>query len=124
MERMNSDPLKNIIDVEQLLLSKRLDPLAPHFQQKLQKVAALDVTNFSEEDVRSYIIDPIVEALGYEKGTVFEAKLEHGVTFVGNHIFPDYQLTLWNENFWLIEAKKPRLNKAAFEHTELLPKRP
>lgn len=115
----NHDQLKSTIDIEQLLLTKRLEPLAAHFQQKLQKVAALDVTNFSEEEVRSYIIDPIVEALGYEKGTVFEANLEHSVTFVGHHIRPDYQLTLWNENFWLIEAKKPRLNKAAFEQTEL-----
>ncbi len=68
-----NDPLKAPINIADLLLSKKLDPLTADRQQRLAKVAALDVANYSEMEVRSYVIDPIVEALGYEKGTVFEA---------------------------------------------------
>ena len=113
------DPFKAPITIEDLLLSKMPEPLPAQNLEKLQKVAARDVTSYSEMEVRSYVIDPIVEALGYEKGTVFGASLEHRVTFLGKHIFPDYQLTLWNENFWLIEAKKPSPNKLAFDSDDL-----
>jgi hypothetical protein len=69
-------------------------------------------------EVRTYVIDRIITILGYDKGTVFSADLEHPVTFLGKNLFPDYRLTLWNENFWLIEAKRPRINKLAFEYDD------
>lgn len=113
------DPLTKPVDINELLLTKHLEPVAPQHLATLQKVAVLDVSTFSEMEVRSYVIDPIVAVLGYEKGTVFSPTLEHRVTFLGKHIFPDYQFALWNENFWLIEAKKPRIGKDHFEADDL-----
>ena len=82
------------IDIDQLLLSKSLEPLAGEHRVTLEKIAKLDVRNFSEMEVRSYVIDPIVRVLGYDKGTIFSADLEHPVTFLGKHIFPDYKLVI------------------------------
>jgi hypothetical protein len=115
---MSGDQLTRIIDIDQLLLTKKLEPLAKEHRAELEAIAKLDVSTFSEMEVRTFVIDRIVRALGYDKGTVFSADLEHPVTFLGKHIFPDYKLTLWNENFWLIEAKRPRLNKPAFEYDD------
>lgn len=112
------DDLNRRIDVDQLLLSKKLEPLAEQHRAELEAIAKLDVSAFTEMEVRTYVIDRIIRILGYDKGTVFSADLEHPVTFLGKNIFPDYQLTLWNENFWLIEAKRPRMNKPAFEYDD------
>lgn len=113
------DPLTKPINVDELLLSKRLELLAPAHVAELEKIAARDVAAFSEAEVRACVIDPIVRILGYDKGTIFSADLEHPVKFLGKNLFPDYQLALWNENFWLIEAKKPRLQEPAFEYDDL-----
>ncbi|TRT85052.1 MAG: hypothetical protein EWV63_13995 [Microcystis aeruginosa Ma_OC_H_19870700_S124] len=107
------------LNIEELLLSKQLEPLTEHSKQALQKITNLDVAGFSEAEVRAYVIDPIVEILGYEKGTKFQAKLEHGIKILNTSIFPDYQISLWEENFWIIEAKKPQLNKSEFESSDL-----
>jgi len=113
------DPLAKPIDIDKLLLSKRLEPLAPQHVAELEKIAGRDVTAFSEAEVRAYVIDPIARILGYDKGTIFSADLEHPVKFLGKNLFPDYQVALWNENFWLLEAKKPRLQATAFEYHDL-----
>lgn len=116
---VEDDPLTKTVDIDQLLLFKKLKPLAPKHQATLARVAALDVSGFSEMEVRSAVIDPLVKILGYDFGTDFSPKLEHRVTFLGRHIFPDYQVALWKENFWLIEAKKPGPDKPAFGYEEL-----
>jgi hypothetical protein len=110
-----SNNLNRRIEIDQLLLSKKLEPLAEQHRAELEVIAKLDVSAFTEMEVRTYVIDRIIRILGYDKGTVFSADLEHPVTFLGKNIFPDYRLTLWNENFWLIEAKRPRMNKPAFD---------
>ncbi|MBR0840488.1 type I restriction enzyme HsdR N-terminal domain-containing protein [Bradyrhizobium liaoningense] len=114
----SGDDPNRMIDVDQLLLSKKLEPLSEQHRAELVAIAKLDVSAYSEMEVRTYVIDRIVRILGYDKGTVFSADLEHPVTFLGKNIFPDYKFTLWNENFWLIEAKKPRMNKVAFEYAD------
>src|ERR1700733_6048882 len=113
------EQLTREIDIDQLLLTKKLDPISDEHHAKLDKISKIEVANFSEMEVRSYVIDPIVRILGYDKGTIFSTELEHSITFLGKHIFPDYKLTLWNENSWLIEAKRPRSSKTAFEYAEL-----
>jgi hypothetical protein len=63
------------INVDDLLLLKRLQPLPPEHVADLEKIANLDVTLFNEAEVRAFIIDPLVRILGYDKGTIFSADL-------------------------------------------------
>jgi hypothetical protein len=62
-----NDPLKAPLNIDDLLLSKRLEPIAPDRLTQLAKAAARDVTTYSEMEVRWYIIDPIVEALDIDE---------------------------------------------------------
>ena len=107
------------IDVDELLLSKQIEPLAPEHLPVLEKIAALDVSNFNEPEVRTWIIDPIIRVLGYDAGTIFSATLGHQLKFLDKDRFPDYQFTLWNENFWLIEAKRPQFGQEQFDYDDL-----
>lgn len=106
------------ISFEVLQLYKRLDPLAPGSLEELRRVEVLDVSSFTEAEVRAYVIDPIVRALGYSKGTDFSVDLEHKIGFLGKNKFPDYKLNLWQEDFWLIEAKRPRSDEG-FDYKDL-----
>jgi hypothetical protein len=112
------DPLAQPIKIDDLLLSKRLEPLAAEHTAAIGSIAKLDVSRFSEAEVRAYVIDPMVRILGYDKNTIFSADLEHPLKFLGRNLFPDYKVALWNENFWLIEAKRPQ-QLPAFEYEEL-----
>ncbi|WP_179403831.1 type I restriction enzyme HsdR N-terminal domain-containing protein [Burkholderia guangdongensis] len=100
------------IAFETLQLYKRLEPLAHDVMETLRQIERLDVSGFTEAEVRAYVIDPIVRALGYAKGTDFSVDLERKIEFLGKNKFPDYKLNLWQEDFWLIEAKRPRTNEA------------
>jgi hypothetical protein len=104
---------------ELLLLSKNLEPLAREHVATLEKIERLNVETFNEADVRFAVIDPIVRILGYDKGTIFSVDLGHPLKFLDKNLYPDYQCTLWNENFWLIEAKRPRLGCPEFGYDEL-----
>jgi hypothetical protein len=96
------------LSFEALQLYKRLEPLAPETLEDLRRVERLDVSSFTEAEVRAYVIDPIVRALGYSKGTDFSVDLERKIEFLGKNKFIDYKFNLWQEDFWLIEAKRPR----------------
>src|SRR5271170_6036455 len=108
------------INIEQLLLTKSLEPLAKTHAEMLKRIEQYDVSGFNEAEVRSNIIDPIVRILGYDKGTIFSADLEHRLTFLGKQLKKaDYKFALWKENFWLIEAKKPQIKKPKFGYKDL-----
>ena len=62
---------------------------------------------YSEADVREEIISDLLRVLGYDKQSNFSIDRDKGLQLLGRKNFPDYSLTLWSENFWLIEAKKP-----------------
>lgn len=106
------------IALNDLLQSKALAPLTPQSLQSLETVVNLDVTDFSEAEVRAYVIDPIVRILGYEKGSIFSVDLEKKIDFLKADKFIDYKMTLWKENFWIIEAKKPKSGRA-FSYRDL-----
>jgi hypothetical protein len=95
------------IFIDQLMLSKALGPLPDVAIAELAKIEALDVSNFYEQEVRSFVIDPIVRLLGYDKGTDFSVDLDRPIEFLNKKKVPDYKFHLWKENFWLIEAKRP-----------------
>lgn len=104
---------------EGLLLHKNISPLSPSHIEELTAIQNLDVTGFSEADVRAEIIDPLVRILGYKKGQLSSVDREKHIRFLGKtHKYIDYSFTLWKENFWIIEAKKP-LKGERFGYDEL-----
>jgi hypothetical protein len=94
--------------IDDLFQHKALSPLPQEDIPTLEKIQALSTDGFTEAEVRAYVIDPIVKILGYEKGTTFSPDLERRVDFINSRKFIDYKCTLWEENFWIIEAKKPK----------------
>lgn len=94
--------------IEDLLQYKALSPLAQGDVAILEKIQALNTDGYPESEVRSFVLDPIVKILGYEKGTSFSPDLERRVDFIDSRKHIDYKCTLWEQNFWIIEAKKPR----------------
>ncbi len=102
--------------IENMLNSKRLEPLDKKHIEELQRIQALKVRDFSEADVREEIITPLLRVMGYEKQSYFSIDREKPIKLLGRNKFPDYRLLLWSENFWVIEAKKP---KKKFTYTDL-----
>ncbi len=76
------------------------------------------VSDFNEAEVRSFVIDPLVKLLGYSKGSIFSVDLEKQIAFIDVNKFIDYSFTLWTEDFWVIEAKRPRSGEH-FEYKDL-----
>jgi hypothetical protein len=105
--------------VNELLLSKAVAPLSASDNLELDRIQNLDVIKFTEVDVREEIINPILCILGYQKGKYSSVDREKHISFAdktGKYI--DYNLTLWEKNFWLIEAKRP-IAKENFGYAEL-----
>jgi hypothetical protein len=113
------DPYSQPISFEYLSQFKALEPLPADAIAALKKIEKIDVANFNEAEVRSFVIDPIVKVLGYDKGTDFSVDLGRRIEFLDKNKFPDYRFHLWQENFWIIEAKRPRLGGAAFGYEDL-----
>ena len=109
---------KEFIVKENLLTHKNIEPLDQISIDELKKIQALDVSNFSEADVREEIINPIIKILGYRKGQFASVDREKHIKFLNKSRFIDYKITLWEENFWIIEAKKP-LDGDSFGYEEL-----
>jgi hypothetical protein len=107
------------VSIEDLRLFKALTPLAADAVAQLTEIEKLDISDFSEQEVRSFVIDPIVRILGYRKGTDFSVDLGKRIEFLDKNRFPDYKFNLWQENFWLIEAKRPNFREASFGYDEL-----
>lgn len=95
------------IDLNELLHGKSVEALDPAHLTRLQKIQSLNVKGFSEQDVREDIITHLLEALGYAKGSDFSVYREKPLPAVGRNKFPDYRFTLWEKDFWVLEAKKP-----------------
>lgn len=108
------------LSLEQLLLtSKALAPLADEELNRLREIERLDVANYSEADVRATVIDPIVRALGYKKGTYFSIEREKPLKVMGKALSIDYNMILMRENFWVIEAKKVKRKVKKFSKDEI-----
>jgi hypothetical protein len=101
------DVFSKPISFDDLLHYKALTPLPLGALDELAKIEKLDVSGFYEPEVRTFVIDPIVRLLGYDKDTDFSMDLGRPIEFLGKKRFPDYKFHLWKENFWVIEAKRP-----------------
>lgn len=102
---------KPLPSIDALLNHKALIPLSDLATAELKTIEKLNVKDYSEAEVRAYVIDPIVRVLGYAKDTRFSPELEKRLYFLNQRKFFDYRLSLWYANFWIIEAKKPRSKK-------------
>lgn len=110
---------KNFSVVEGLLTHKKVEPLNRLETEEIIRIQNLDVNGFTEADVRAEIIDPIIRILGYRKGEFSSVDREKHIRFLGKkHKYIDYNLTLWKENFWIVEAKRP-LSGERFGYAEL-----
>jgi hypothetical protein len=105
---------------EWMLNSKALPPLETSQIDELERIAALDVTSYSEADIRAEIIDPVIRILGYQKETYFSLHREKSLKVLAKDLFIDYSMTLWSENFWVIEAKKVKRKSLGFVGADLI----
>jgi hypothetical protein len=97
--------------IEDLLQHKVLSPLPQEDISLLERIQALNTDGYTEAEVRAYVIDPVIKILGYEKGTSFSPDLERRVDFIDSRKHIDYKCTLWEENFWILEAKKRKAKR-------------
>lgn len=105
---VSNDSYIKPLSPDDLLLYKEVKPLAPNELEELRELAKLNVDGFSEQEVCAFIINPIVKILGYRKDTDFSVNLDRTIRFLGGKKRrPDYNVDVWKDNFWLIEAKKP-----------------
>lgn len=107
-------------DIRELLQTSKAPRPPTEDQLKILRAASsLDVSDYSEMDVRAEIIDPVLRVLGYAKETNFSVQRDTSLTVLGATITPDYRLTLFEDDFWVIEAKKPVRKALGFTHKEL-----
>ena len=85
----------------------------------LDRIQSLDVTDYSEADVREKIITPLLGVLGYEQDSYFSVNRNRNLKLFGRNIFPDYSVALWSTNFWIIEAKRPKKAGKTFSFSDL-----
>ncbi|MDE0171915.1 MAG: type I restriction enzyme HsdR N-terminal domain-containing protein [Defluviicoccus sp.] len=107
------------ISTSALLQHKALAPLQAKALGVLDRIQTLEVTGFTEADVREEIISPLLFVLGYDKQSYFSIEREKSIQLPGRKNFLDYNLTLWSENFWLIEAKKPKTAGTKFSASDI-----
>ena len=107
------------LSVTDLLNHKALQPLDAAAQTILVRTQSLDVTDYTEADVREEIISPLLKVLGYDKQSYFSVEREKSIQLPGRKNFLDYSLTLWSQNFWLIETKKPGNSPRKFGAAEI-----
>ena len=100
--------LSGPLTISGLMQHKALEPLDAAAQCILIRTQSLDVTDYTEADVREEIISPLLKVLGYDKQSYFSIDREKKIQLLGRKNFLDYNLTLWSGNFWLIEAKKTK----------------
>jgi len=107
----------------------QLEPLAPETQESLRQVESLNVSAFSEVDVRAKVMEPIVRALGYSEESDFSEDRGHEIKFLEEKEKKkkhkskpaEHSPKFWKENFWLMEAKRPHLGEEVFHYEALKP---
>lgn len=103
-----------------LALGKALEPLPAATLATLAEIEQLSgLDGYVEQDVREEIIAPILRALGYRKESMFSVTRELPLRIASKLLKPDYCLTLWEEDFWIIEAKRPSATQGRFGYAEL-----
>jgi hypothetical protein len=93
--------------------AKHIRPLAPQTEAKLKSLSNLHLSTYNETDVREAFLAPLIEALGYSRGTDYtvftEQQYDLNPLFVSvgsKRIKLDYQFAAYRTGFWLLEAKR------------------
>jgi len=106
-------------NLDQLLLQKVAEPPSSDQVAELERISDLNVDGFKEADVREEIINPLLRIIGYRKGNEYSVDREKHIKFVGaTSRYIDYSLTLWEQDFWLIEAKRPKPSQKSFGYED------
>jgi hypothetical protein len=106
-------------NLDQLLLHKVAERPSDDQIAELEYISKLTVDRFKEADVREEIINPILKIVGYRKGNDYSVDREKHIKFVGSkNRYIDYCLTIWEQDFWLIEAKRPTPSQKSFGYKE------
>ncbi len=92
--------------------AKHIRALEPQTEARLKSLSSLDLSSFNETDVREAFLAPLIEALGYSRGTDYTVFTEQQYDLnplfasVGSkRIKLDYQFATYRTGFWLLEAK-------------------
>src|SRR3546814_5926446 len=112
-------PVHQAADIKKLLLHKAVKPPSKEEIDELRRLSTLDVSSYSEADVRAEIIDQVVRILGYRKETFFSLVREKHLKVLDADMFIDYSMTLWSESFWVIEEKKVKRDELRFTATAI-----
>lgn len=92
---------------ELLLTTKALPARVTDTDAVLERIMRLAIVDWSEQDVRAEVIDPLIRILGYDKESHFSLVREKPVEVLGAHKALDYSISAFKQDFWLIEAKRP-----------------
>ena len=93
--------------ITDLLHHKALLPAHPDTNAVLARIMRLNISKFNETEVRCEILDPIIRLLGYDVENWASLKRERTVRVLGASKALDYSMLLFEEDFWVIEAKRP-----------------
>ena len=105
--------------LQDMLHTKSIPPLDSVHENTLERLQSLDVTDYSEADVREEIMTPLLGVLGYDHNSYFSVNRNKALKLFGRNNFPDYSLALWSTNFWIIEAKRPKKAGKTFSFSDL-----
>lgn len=121
MAYASSDYLTGTLSATNMLLhSKALEPLSSAARAELERIMGLSrLDEWSEADVREEVITPILRAMGYAKESMFSTTREKPLRILEKGLSADYTMTLWEEDFWVIEAKKPNVTNGQFKYEQL-----
>ncbi len=98
--------------MDTFVLHKALPPQHPDTKETLARIMRLKIDGWNESEIRAEVIDPLVRLLGYDKESHFSLAREKPIEVLGSHKALDYSMTLFSENYWLIEAKRPKKSKS------------
>lgn len=94
-------------------LTKYIRPMSSATEAILKRLTALELSALNETDVREAFLAPLIETLGYVRGTDYtvlteqQYKLNPFFLSVGSkRIKLDYRFTTYRAGFWLLEAKE------------------
>jgi hypothetical protein len=93
--------------------TKHMRPMSPETKGKLKRLAEIDLSGLNETDVREAFLAPLIDTLGYVRGSDYTVLTEEQyrlnpffLSVGSSRIKLDYRFTTYRTGLWLLEAKK------------------
>ena len=93
--------------------TKHMRPISAVTESTLKRLSELDLSGLNETDAREAFLAPLIDTLGYVRGTDYTVLTEEQYQLhpfflsVGSkRIKLDYRFTTYRKGFWLLEAKQ------------------